>query len=338
MRTIEWCEDHVRLIDQTLLPGELRYVEIRDVNTMIDAIRRLVIRGAPALGVAGAFGVVLAAHQVRQSGADITQINLDALHLAEARPTAVNLRWGVQRMMNVIGKCNEIKEICAMAEQEAIAILEADVKSNEQMSLRGADFVASLVKGQVSVQTHCNAGGLACVEWGTALGVVRAIHERGMLRKVFVDETRPLLQGSRLTAFELSQMQINHTIVVDSAGPSVIAAGLVDVVLVGADRIAANGDTANKIGTYPLALAASRAGIPFIVVAPESTVDLATISGMEIQIELRDEDEVLNWNGNRVAPENSSAYNPAFDITPHDLITAIITDHRIIRPQSGEKM
>ncbi|NQV96700.1 MAG: S-methyl-5-thioribose-1-phosphate isomerase, partial [Acidimicrobiaceae bacterium] len=302
MRTIEWCGDHVRLIDQTLLPGELTYVEIRDVNTMIDAIRRLVVRGAPALGVAGAFGVVLSAHQVRRSGEDIGQIHVDASHLAEARPTAVNLRWGVLRMMNVICKCTDIEEVCTLAEKEAVAILEADVKSNEQMSLRGADFVASLVKGQISVQTHCNAGGLACVEWGTALGVVRAIHERGMLHKVFASETRPLLQGARLTAFELAQMGINHAIVVDGAGPSVIAAGLVDVVLVGADRIAANGDTANKIGTYPLALAASRAGVPFIVVAPESTVDLDTISGKEIQIELRDEDEVLSWNGDRVAP------------------------------------
>ena len=338
MLTIEWCGDHVRLIDQTLLPGKLTYVEIRDVNTMIDAIRRLVVRGAPALGVAGAFGVVLSAHQIRQSGADIGQIHADALRLAEARPTAVNLRWGVQRMMSVISKCTDIEEVCAIAEREAVAILEADVKSNEQMSLRGADFVASLVKGQVSVQTHCNAGGLACVEWGTALGVVRAIHQRGMLYKVFASETRPLLQGARLTAFELAQMGINHAIVVDGAGPSVIAAGLVDVVLVGADRIAANGDTANKIGTYPLALAANRAGVPFIVVAPESTVDLDTISGKEIHIELRDEDEVLSWNGNRVAPKGSSAYNPAFDITPHDLITAIITERRIIRPQLGEQM
>lgn len=338
MRTIEWCGDHARLIDQTLLPGELTYVEIREVDAMIDAIRRLVVRGAPALGVAGAFGVVLAAHQVRQSGADIEQINTDALRLAEARPTAVNLRWGVQRMMNAIDNCTGIEEACDMAEREAVAILEADIKSNEQMSLRGADFVASLVKGQISVQTHCNAGGLACVEWGTALGVVRAIHERGTLRKVFASETRPLLQGARLTAFELAQMGIDHAIVVDGAGPSVIATGLVDVVLVGADRIAANGDTANKIGTYPLALAANRSGVPFIVVAPESTVDLATNSGTEIHIELRDEDEVLSWNGNRVAPEGSSAYNPAFDITPHDLITAIITEHRIIRPQLGEKI
>ena len=338
MRTIEWCGDHVRLIDQTLLPGELTYVEIRDVNTMIDAIRRLVVRGAPALGVAGAFGVVLSAHQIRQSGADIGQIHADALRLAEARPTAVNLRWGVQRMINVIGRSTGIEEVCTLAETEAIAILEADIKSNERMSLRGADFVASLVKGQVSVQTHCNAGGLACVEWGTALGVVRAIHERGLLHKVFASETRPLLQGARLTAFELAQMGINHAIVVDGAGPSVIATGLVDVVLVGADRIAANADTANKIGTYPLALAANRAGVPFIVVAPESTVDLDTISGKEIQIELRDEDEVLSWNGNRVAPEGSSAYNPAFDITPRDLITAIITERRIIRPQLGEQL
>lgn len=338
MRTIEWKGDHVRLIDQTALAGKISYIEIREVDSMIDAIRRLVVRGAPAIGVAGSFGVVLAARKARHEGAGIDQIRTDALRITEARPTAVNLRWAVERIMNIVGSSNNIDEICDLSEKEANAILEEDVITNKQMSVLGANYVESLIKGQVSVQTHCNAGGLACVEWGTALGIVRTLHERGMLLKVFVDETRPLLQGSRLTAFELAQMGIDHLIVVDGAGPSVIATGLVDVVLVGADRIATNGDTANKIGTYPLALAANRAAVPFIVVAPESTVDFATISGAEIHIEIRNEDEILNWNGARIAPEGSRAYNPAFDITPHDLITAIITERRIIRPQLGERL
>jgi S-methyl-5-thioribose-1-phosphate isomerase len=338
MRTIEWKGDHVRLIDQTALAGKIAYIEIREVDSMIDAIRGLVVRGAPAIGVAGSFGVVLAARTARHAGAGIDQIRNDAQRIIEARPTAVNLRWAVERIMNIVGSSNNIDEICDLSEKEANAILEEDVITNKQMSVLGANYVESLTNGRVSVQTHCNAGGLACVEWGTALGVVRTLHERGMLLKVFASETRPLLQGSRLTAFELAQLGIDHLIVVDGAGPSVIATGLVDVVLVGADRIATNGDTANKIGTYPLALAANRAGVPFIVVAPESTVDVTTISGAEIQIELRSEDEILNWNGARIAPGASRAYNPAFDITPHDLITAIITERRIIRPQLGKPL
>ena len=187
------------------------------------------------------------------------------------------------------------------------------------------------------VHTHCNTGGLACVEWGTALGIVRALHDRGHLTSVTADETRPLLQGSRLTAFELVQMGIDHHIVVDGAGPSLIARGLADAVIVGADRIAANGDVANKIGTYPLALAAARAGIPFVVAAPESTLDPATPSGASIEIEERAGDEVLAVGGQRVAPAGSRAMNPAFDVTPADLVTAIVTERRVIRPALGER-
>jgi S-methyl-5-thioribose-1-phosphate isomerase len=187
------------------------------------------------------------------------------------------------------------------------------------------------------LHTHCNAGALACVDIGTALGVVRAVHARGLLDRVYAGETRPLLQGTRLTAWELEQMGADYRVVVDGAGPSLIARGLVDAVVVGSDRIAANGDVANKIGTYPLALAAARAGVPFVVVAPESTVDRATPDGASIEIEDRDDDEVLSWAGQRVAPPGAQALNPAFDLTPADLVTAIVTDRRVVRPAAGER-
>ncbi len=338
MRTITWHGDYMRLIDQTLLPNRKEYVEVRDVDALIDAIRRLIVRGAPAIGVAGAFGVVLAAQHARKMSLGIDYVSVESVRIVEARPTAVNLSWAVQRVMMKLGDETDIGKACLVAEVEAMAILEEDILANQALAIRGADFVQSLVSGLVSVHTHCNAGGLACVEWGTALGIVRKLHERGRIHKVFADETRPLLQGARLTAYELQQMGIEHYLVVDGAGPSVIAAKLVDVVIVGADRVAANGDVANKIGTYPLALAANRAGIPFLVAAPESTIDPKTATGGDIQIELRHEDEILNWAGVRMAPEGSRGYNPAFDITPHDLITAVITEQRVVRLSSGGKL
>ena len=220
---------------------------------------------------------------------------------------------------------------------EAVELCEEDVRTNQALAERGATLLEELCGRSLRVHTHCNTGGLACVEWGTALGIVRALHDRGHLTSVTADETRPLLQGSRLTAFELVQMGIDHHIVVDGAGPSLIARGLADAVIVGADRIAANGDVANKIGTYPLALAAARAGIPFVVAAPESTLDPATPSGASIEIEERAGDEVLAVGGQRVAPAGSRAMNPAFDVTPADLVTAIVTERRVIRPALGER-
>lgn len=338
MKTIEWAGNHVRLIDQTSLPSKIRFVEIHEVDEMIVAIKRLVVRGAPAIGVAGAFAVLLSVLQVLKTRGKIEQVQIDAVRISNARPTAANLRWGVKKMLDAIDGLYDINQIVATAKAKAIEIMNLDVSTNIEMARRGADFVADLVDDSISVHTHCNAGGLACVDWGTALGVVRELHSRGKILKVFADETRPLLQGSRLTAFELSEMGIDHAIVVDGAGPSIIAGGLVDIVLVGSDRIAANGDIANKIGTYPLALAAHRSKIPFVVVAPESTVDITTQSGQDIDIELRDEDEILFWNGARVAPESSRALNPAFDVTPGDLVTAIITEKRVVQPRLGERL
>ncbi|MGI9031459.1 MAG: S-methyl-5-thioribose-1-phosphate isomerase, partial [Ilumatobacteraceae bacterium] len=248
-----------------------------------------------------------------------------------ARPTAVNLAWAVDRVLA------RLDDGTAALVAEAAAMADEDVAINQRMGERGADLLAELSVVPARIHTHCNTGALAAVDWGTALGVVRALHARGGVLSVTVDETRPLLQGARLTAFELDQLGIDHRLVVDGAGPSVIARGLADAVVVGADRIAANGDVANKIGTYPLALAAARAGVPFVVAAPESTVDLATPTGADIAIEERGEDEVLAFGGRRSAPPGSRAFNPAFDVTPADLVTAIVTERRVIRPAAGER-
>jgi S-methyl-5-thioribose-1-phosphate isomerase len=331
MRTIEWRGDHAVLIDQTRLPDEIVWLEVRDVDTMIDAIRRLAIRGAPAIGVAGGFAVALAAQQAEREGRDDAFVRAEAERIAAARPTAVNLSWAVRR---VLGRL-DVGAGAVVA--EATELCEEDVRTNQALAERGAALLEELAGTSLRVHTHCNTGSLATVEWGTALGIVRALHERGHLASVTADETRPLLQGSRLTAFELVQLGIDHQVVVDGAGPSVIARGLADAVVVGADRIAANGDVANKIGTYPLALAAARAGIPFVVAAPESTLDPDTPSGEAIEIEERDADEVLGFGDRRVAPAASRALNPAFDITPADLVTAIVTERRVIRPALGER-
>jgi len=331
MRTLEWRGDHVVLIDQTRLPDETVWLEVGDVDTMIDAIRRLAVRGAPAIGVAGAFAVALAARRAEVTGSGDDAVRAEAARIADARPTAVNLAWAVNRVLA------HLPSGADAVVAAAVALADEDVETNRRLARRGADLLVELAGTPLRVHTHCNTGGLACVEWGTALGIVRALHERNALTSVTADETRPLLQGSRLTAFELAQLGIAHQIVTDGAGPSVIARGLTDVVVVGADRIAANGDVANKIGTYPLALAAARAGVPFVVAAPESTLDPATATGDDIEIEARDPDEVLSFAGRRVAPAASDALNPAFDVTPADLVTAIVTERRTIRPAAGER-
>lgn len=309
MRTIDWQNGHIVAIDQTQLPAQRVMLQIRTVDELIDAIKRLAIRGAPALGAAGALGVVLANgdHELAQ-------------RLMAARPTAVNLAWGVQRVLS--------RPDALLA--EALAVLEEDVTVNRALSDRGAEWLLGHVVGLVDVQTHCNAGALACVEWGTALGVVRALHKRGGLGRVYVDETRPLLQGARLTAWELAQEGIDHILVADSAGASVIARGMVNAVVVGADRIAANGDVVNKIGTYPLAMAAQRAGIPFVVAAPESTIDAATPTGADVPIEVRDATEVTHIAGTPLAPSGTTALNLAFDVTPAELVSVIVTEDRAV--------
>jgi methylthioribose-1-phosphate isomerase len=320
-RTIDWVDGRIALVDQTALP-ELRVVHIDDADELVDAIRRLVVRGAPALGAAGALGVALAARSV--AGAELAAV---AARLAAARPTAANLAVGVRRAMAAAAGGPEA--VLATAQ----AVLQEDIAACRAIGARGADLLTELCGSEpLRLHTHCNAGALACVEWGTALGVVRSLHEAGRVANVVADETRPLLQGSRITAVELAAMGVPFRLVVDGAGASIIARGLVDAVVVGADRVAANGDVANKIGTYPLALAAARAGIPFVVAAPESTLDPATPDGAAIEIEQRAAEEVLVVGGMKMAPEGSAAWNPAFDVTPADLVTAVVTEERVWCP------
>jgi methylthioribose-1-phosphate isomerase len=315
-RCIDWDGGAVRLIDQTALPGRTEWLRLTTVDGLVDAIRRLAVRGAPALGAAGGLGVALAAHRGEDPAAA-------ADRLRAARPTAVNLAWGVDRVLARAGDPQ-----AALA--EARAILEEEAANCRAIGERGADLLlASLGERPLRLLTHCNTGWLACVEWGTALGIVRTLHGRGLVARVYADETRPLLQGARLTAYELAEMGVEHRVLADSAAAGLIARGDVDAVLVGADRIAANGDVANKVGTFPLALAAAWSGVPFVVAAPESTVDAATPTGADIPIEHRDPAEVST-----TAP----AENPAFDVTPRDLVTAIVTERRAVHPADEEKL
>jgi methylthioribose-1-phosphate isomerase len=314
--TIEWRDGVVRLIDQRRLPGELSFLECRTVDELCDAITSLAIRGAPALGVAGAMGIALAA-AAGESTEDA------AAQLVATRPTAVNLRWGVERA-----------ETADDAVAEARRLAAEDVARNRRLGELGS----ALLPDHARVLTHCNAGALATAGYGTAIGVIRAAHEQGKRPTVWVDESRPVLQGARLTAWELDRLGIPATLVADVMAGSLMAAGDVDCVVVGADRIAANGDVANKIGTYTLAVLAAHHDVPFYVAAPLSTIDLACPSGDAIPIEHRPAEEVLEVDGHRVAPAGTAAENRAFDVTPADLVTAIITEAGVAEPSYRESL
>jgi len=329
-RSLDWIDDAVLLVDQTKLPAAYETLRIETVPDMVSAIRRLSVRGAPAIGVAGAFGVALAVRNHGGSGDDFTAA---VSNLREARPTAVNLARMVDRATALAG--DGFERVLA----EAFAIRDEELAASTSMGEYGADLVVELTSAApVRTMTICNTGGLATVERGTALAVIQTLHERGALKEALPLETRPLLQGARLTTWELQRMGAPYRLLVDSAGPFMLAQGAADVVLTGADRIAANGDTANKIGTYALALGARRAGVPFIVVAPESTVDAATPSGDDIEIEDRGPAEITGLAGVPIAPTGTDAVNPAFDVTPADLITAIVTDRRVIRLDQGDRL
>lgn len=316
--TIEWRRGRVRLVDQRELPGRLRFLECATVDELCDAISTLAVRGAPALGAAGAFGVALAA----RSGAGARGVRAAARRLVATRPTAVNLAWGVEQALAAFERDGAEG---ALAEAQRLA--DDDVTRNRALGAHGA----ALVPPGGRVLTHCNAGHLATVGYGTALGVVRAAHEGGRAPRVWVDETRPVLQGARLTAWELDRLGIPATLVADVAAGSLMARGEVDLVVVGADRVAANGDVANKVGTYPLAVLAKHHGVPFYVAAPVSTIDLDTPDGASIVVEERDPGEVTAIAGLPVAPEGFPAHNPAFDVTPARLVTAIVTEVGIVR-------
>lgn len=327
MRTIDWVDGAIRIIDQTRLPMEEVMLSLSTVEELAEAISSLRVRGAPALGVAGGLGVALAAQRARENGEDVGEaIDRAATFLAATRPTAVNLEWGIDRVKGVYDPTRPASV------DELIERARAMVAEDEEVNRLIGEVGAELIEKGSRVLTHCNAGALACVAHGTALSVVEVAHERGLLAGVTATETRPLLQGSRLTAWELKRMGVPHRVTIDSGAAGLIASGGIDIVVTGADRIAANGDVANKVGTYPLALAARANNIPFIVAAPLSTIDLSTPDGDAIPIEQRSASEVLEVNGSRVAPEGTEAYNPAFDVTPADLVSVIVTEFGVLRP------
>lgn len=320
----------VRLLDQTLLPGTTTHREIRRTDELVRAIAELAVRGAPALGVAGALGVVLAMDEGAREGWSADQVEEAVDRVRHARPTAVNLAWGVDRVRPLMaqGRDAVLKAALALAGQ--------DEEANRELSRLGADWLLARVdRPRLRVLTHCNTGSLATSAWGTALGVIRELHARGRLEIVYADETRPLLQGSRLTAFELAADGIPHVVQVDGAAASTVLRGLVDLAVVGADRIAANGDAANKIGTLGVALACADAGIPFMVAAPWSTVDLSMADGSGIEIEERSGEEVTVLAGTRLAPEGTRGFNPAFDVTPARLVDAVATERGVAEPRGG---
>ncbi|MBN7793858.1 S-methyl-5-thioribose-1-phosphate isomerase [Microbacterium esteraromaticum] len=331
VKAIEWIEDAdgpaVRIIDQTVLPTVESYLDLRTVDQLVDAIARLAVRGAPALGAAGGYGVALAERQGAAEEWSADRLDAEIERVALARPTAVNLEWGARRV-DAVRRTGS-----GQALAEAHRIAEEDEAANRELSRLGADWLLERIgKRPLRALTHCNTGALATTAWGTAYGVLKELHERGALELVYVDETRPLLQGTRLTSWELAKDGIPHVVEVDGAASSTILRGLVDFAVIGADRIAANGDTANKIGSVSVALAAHRAGIPFLVAAPMSTVDATLASGDLIEIEERDENEVLAFGGTTMSAPGVRGFNPAFDVTPYDLISGIVTEHGVVEP------
>ncbi|NCT68079.1 MAG: S-methyl-5-thioribose-1-phosphate isomerase [Rhodanobacteraceae bacterium] len=324
VRAVLWQGSHLRLLDQRLLPAEEAYVDCRSAQEVAEAIRELVVRGAPAIGIAAAWGVVLAAQH------DPARLDEALATLRAARPTAVNLMWALDRMQRAIARG---ADLAALA-REAQAIQDEDLVANRRMGAAGA----ALLGNGVGVLTHCNTGSLATAGFGTALGVIRAGVETGRIARVYAGETRPWLQGARLTMWELLRDGIPATLVADSAAAHLMSTGRVQWVIVGADRIAANGDTANKIGTYQLAIAARHHGVKFMVVAPSSTVDMATASGADIEIELRSPDELFAYGGQRTVVEGAQAWNPVFDVTPASLIDAIVTERGVVEHPDTARM
>jgi methylthioribose-1-phosphate isomerase len=333
---VAWRDDAVVVLDQTRLPLETVFLTCADLPTLCDAIRRLAVRGAPAIGVAAAYGLALAARRAVRQGPDapaaLAAVAVARDQLAATRPTAVNLFWALDRLSaRAAALVAAGADAAALADgllAEARAVHDEDVAMCRALGRAGA----ALLPDGATVLTHCNAGGLATGGYGTALGVVYAARELGKAVRVFADETRPLLQGARLTAWELADQGIEVTVLCEGAAGSLLRRGVVDAVITGADRIAANGDTANKVGTYPLAVLADRHDVPFYVAAPASTFDPGTAGGGDIVIEQRAADEVLSFGGRPTAPPGVGAWNPAFDVTPAELITAFITERGVLRP------
>ncbi len=329
--TIKWDNGKIKLIDQTLLPGKFKYVICKDIEALRKSIKTLQVRGAPAIGIAGALGAVLGIKNSKAGNFDrfMNELKKVTRYIASSRPTAVNLFWALSRMERAAerNRFKKISQIKKLLLKEALSILSEDKKICRMM----AKFGVGLVKSGDAILTHCNAGGLATADYGTALSILFEAKKRGKRIKVYVDETRPLLQGARLTTWELMRAGIDTTLICDNMAASFMAKGRIDKIFVGADRIASNGDAANKIGTYNLAILARFHRIPFYVVAPVSSFDLSLKSGRGIPIEERDAKEVAEPFGTRIAAKGVKICNPAFDVTPNDLITAIVTEVGIFR-------
>lgn len=332
-KTIEWTGNKVRILDQTLLPGDPVYKDIDSVDGMCEAIRELRVRGAPLIGISGAYGVVLSADQ-RNNESSVESIKEDIRLLSETRPTAVNLFWALERMRQVIDSTGSGAGLKESLLAEAMSIHREDAARCENIGRNGA----TLLKDGFTVMTHCNAGALATGGIGTALAPIYVARSRGDRIRVIASETRPLLQGARLTAWELVQSNIDVTLIVDSARGHVLANEKVDCVIVGADRIAANGDVANKIGTYSLSVLAREQKVPFYVAAPLSTFDMTLADGKSIPIEERNGGEVTSFGGKAISPEGVLVHNPAFDVTPHANISCIITEKEILHPPFEESI
>ncbi len=338
MDAIIWENNHLRLLDQTKLPGCIEYIDCNHYRVVAEAIKRLSVRGAPAIGAAAAYGLVVGAKQIDATDRQTFLEKLEAIagELGATRPTAVNLRWALERMMLRVNTApvQDVNELLEIMLEEAHSIYQEDVQSNRRMGEYGQE----LLEAGARILTHCNAGALATAGYGTALGVIRAAQEKGKQVSVFADETRPLLQGARLTSWEMVQEGIPVTLITDNMAGYLMAQKKIDCVIVGADRITANGDVANKIGTYGVAVLAKYHNIPFYVAAPLSTIDMCLSSGEEIPIEERNPQEVTHHGGQPMAPEGVQVWNPAFDVTPNSLVTAIITEMGVVYPSYVENL
>jgi methylthioribose-1-phosphate isomerase len=338
VQTLCWCDDHIRILDQTRLPAEEIYIECRDLATMADAIRRLAVRGAPAIGIAAAMGLAFEARHIEAASCETLLRQLEPVCdcLRATRPTAVNLQWALDRMMAKARKAEKttVAELKSLLKAEALAIHAEDIANNRAMGAFGQEVVPQ----KAAIMTICNAGALATGGHGTALGVIRTAAETGKDINVVACETRPLLQGARLTAWELTAYAIPFKLITDGMAAFYMKKKGIDLVITGADRVAANGDSANKIGTYSLAVLAKYHHVPFYIAAPRSTIDLAIAGGDDIPIEERAADEVTGFGASRTAPAGTQVWNPAFDVTPAELIEGIITDAGLVRPPYGKNL
>ena len=339
IKTIEWVDNKSRMIDQTILPYEFKTVDISTAEEMYYAIKDMIVRGAPAIGIAGAHGVSLAAIELSKTETDknifLKKLQEKADYLKSSRPTAVNLMWAVDKQMKLALEINgSIETIANALIENGIKLENEDIEINKKMG----DYGAEVVPKGATILTHCNAGALATVGYGTALGVIRSAYAKDPTIKVFADETRPRQQGARLTTWELTQDGIPTTLITDGMCSYFMSKGMIQMVVVGADRIAANGDTANKIGTYTVAIAAKYHNVPFYIAAPLSTIDTSIKSGKEIPIEERSHEEVTHINGDWICAKDVNIINPGFDVTPHELITGIITEKGILKPNFTESI